>query len=174
MVANVNYREETGCRSIRVAMVDKITYIFLSHAYHHHHDCGANLATKSVYWWLDDASGRSPHLVAIQEDSHPILSDTSSYLFKHFSFHRNRWQWEAEHVSPRLTCQLAQSDGSVWCWGQLLCCCACCCFLCWTNLCAFVDLSDLKHSCKDCHYRNDARSNRHKRKTHLPRPGPSI
>ena len=32
----------------------------------------------------------SPHLVAyyIEKDLHPILSDTSSYLFKHFSFHR--------------------------------------------------------------------------------------
>ena len=42
--------EKTGCRSIWVAMPVEINYNFLFHAWHHH-DRGANLAMKSVYWW---------------------------------------------------------------------------------------------------------------------------
>ena len=76
-----------------------VATVNLSHACHHHDLVPTRQPSQSIggstmhqglasdqwllYLW-------SPHLVAyyIEEDLHPILSDTNSYLFKHFCFHR--------------------------------------------------------------------------------------
>ena len=47
--------------------------------------------------------------------------------------------------------------------GALLCCCAWFCFLYWTNLIDSWIFQISSIGCKDCHYRNDACSNRPKK-----------